>query len=161
MGDEVLDAEHPSELEAKLVPNHAVAKWLWFLVNPFFAAVRTPLLLVRKYEWELSLEEVLNHVLVYAFDLYLIYTGRIELLLYLLFASLVAMQTHMFGFWGVSVHVEFFKYRENYSYYGWMNQLFMNFGYHQEHHDFPAVPARLLPKVSHRVFVANFSFGKN
>jgi len=134
-------------MEAKIFGNQCVTKWLWFLVNPILTSARTPLFLVRKSRWELSLEEVLNHVSVHGVNLWLMFSGRLDIMLYLAFASFVAMQSHMFGFWGVSVHVEYFRCRENQSYYGWMNKLFLNFGYHQEHHDFPGVPGRLLPKV--------------
>ena len=53
---------------------------------------------------------------------------------------------------------------ETSSYYGWMNLLAFNVGYHQEHHDFPTVPFTRLPDLkrigdydqlpSHRSWVA-------
>ncbi|KAI9437434.1 dihydroceramide delta(4)-desaturase [Lactarius indigo] len=37
--------------------------------------------------------------------------------------------------------------QETYSYYGWLNILAYNVGYHNEHHDFPSVPWTRLPAL--------------
>jgi sphingolipid delta-4 desaturase len=41
------------------------------------------------------------------------------------------------------------------SYYGWLNRLTLNVGYHYEHHDFPAVPGTRLPAL-HRIARAHY-----
>jgi sphingolipid delta-4 desaturase len=37
--------------------------------------------------------------------------------------------------------------QETFSYYGMLNRLTFNVGYHNEHHDFPSVPWNRLPRI--------------
>lgn len=59
----------------------------------------------------------------------------------------------MVGNWGVTFKGQSIaehdveKKGKTYSTYGWVNWLFFNTGYHDEHHTFPAVPWIHLPKV--------------
>jgi sphingolipid delta-4 desaturase len=40
-----------------------------------------------------------------------------------------------------------FKGQETNSYYGWLNRIALNVGYHNEHHDFPSIPWNHLPDL--------------
>uniref|UniRef100_A0A915L518 Sphingolipid delta4-desaturase N-terminal domain-containing protein n=1 Tax=Romanomermis culicivorax TaxID=13658 RepID=A0A915L518_ROMCU len=148
IGDEVLDSEYPSEMEAKIFSSNPVSKFAWFLLNPFIFFIRTPTFILKNSFWEISGEIFLNQILNLSFNIFLLYKGWVDLWLYFIFSALLANESHMFGFWGVSSHVEFLKDKETTSYYGWMNKIFLNFGYHMEHHDFPSIPSKYLPEVT-------------
>ncbi|CAG8477122.1 5369_t:CDS:2 [Racocetra fulgida] len=47
----------------------------------------------------------------------------------------------------IQEHYTFDDGQETYSYYGSLNKLFMNIGYHNEHHDFTKVPWTRLPEI--------------
>ena len=68
-------------------------------------------------------------------------------LLYLLVSSICAIGLHPLGARWIQEHFVFAEGQETYSYYGPLNRLCFNMGYHNEHHDFVTVPWSRLPAL--------------
>jgi sphingolipid delta-4 desaturase len=66
---------------------------------------------------------------------------------YLIFSTLFSLGVHPLGARWIQEHYVFKEGQETYSYYGPLNKLSFNMGYHNEHHDFPGVPWSRLPAV--------------
>ncbi len=139
-----LDADIPYEWEARLVGSSPVRKALWLLFFPVFQAIRP--LRVREVPffdgWVL-----LNVVIVFAVDAaVLVFLGP-KALLYLLISIFFSVGLHPVGARWIQRHYLVDEEQETYSYYGKMNLLAFNVGYHNEHHDFPSIPWNRLPRV--------------
>lgn len=141
-GDERLDTDLPTLLEAKLFCT-TFGKFCWICLQPFFYAFR-PLITYPK---EPTLLEYINLVIQLIFDVLVWYFFGGKVLVYLLSGSLMAMGLHPVAGHFISEHYMYKKGFETYSYYGPLNAITFNVGYHNEHHDFPAVPGSRLPEV--------------
>ena len=68
-------------------------------------------------------------------------------ILYLGASMLFSVGLHPLGSRWIQEHFTLDPEQETASYYGSLNRLALNVGYHNEHHDFPAVPWNRLPRV--------------
>ncbi|CAH2101840.1 unnamed protein product [Euphydryas editha] len=141
-GDEVIDVDLPTLLEAKLFCTTG-GKLLWIILQPFFYSLR-PLVVRPKPPQPL---ELVNLVIQLFFDAIVIKVFGWKVMGYLLIGSLLSMGIHPVAGHFISEHYMFRKGFETYSYYGPLNWITFNVGYHNEHHDFPAVPGSRLPEV--------------
>lgn len=142
LADDVLDTDLPTAAEAALFDT-TLGKLVWMMLQPFFYAIR-PLVVHPKKPTPM---EILNTVVQLSFDALVFYFFGIKVLFYLVGGSVLAMGCHPVAGHFISEHYMFNKGFETYSYYGPLNWLTFNVGYHNEHHDFPYVPHSKLPDV--------------
>ncbi|XP_047542553.1 sphingolipid delta(4)-desaturase DES1 [Vanessa atalanta] len=141
-GDEVIDVDLPTLVEAKLFCTTG-GKLLWIIMQPFFYTIR-PLVVRPKPPHPL---ELVNLIIQLFFDAIVVTMFGWKVLGYLIIGSLMSMGVHPVAGHFISEHYMFRKGFETYSYYGPLNWITFNVGYHNEHHDFPAVPGSRLPEV--------------
>jgi sphingolipid delta-4 desaturase len=89
----------------------------------------------------------LNLTLQIAFNVAIFALWGGKALAYLPISSLLVMGLHPIAGHYISEHYVFRQGQETYSYYGPLNHLAFNVGYHNEHHDFPYIPGSRLPRL--------------
>jgi sphingolipid delta-4 desaturase len=141
-GDERLDTDLPTELEGRML-RHAATKLLWLAGQGFAYALR-PLFVHPK---KPSAAELLNFALQVGFNVGIFYLWGGKALAYLPISSLIVMGLHPIAGHYISEHYVFRDGQETYSYYGPLNRLAFNVGYHNEHHDFPYIPGSRLERL--------------
>ena len=145
-GEDVLDVDVPTALEGKLFTNTPL-KVVWCLLQPAFYSLR-PMFVNPK---DPAFGEFVNYAVQVAFDLlvYNFYGGWG--VAYLVLGTLLGMGIHPVAGHFIAEHYVMSEGprgpQETYSYYGPLNWLCFNVGYHNEHHDFPFIAGSNLPKV--------------
>lgn len=140
-----LDADLPNKWEAKLISNSFLGKALWLLFFPVFQLTRIS-----------RLKEIQN------FDIWIVYNVLVEVvfttaiwyffgwhaIVYLLLSFFFSVGLHPLGARWVQEHyLTHSNEQETYSYYGVLNNVAFNVGFHNEHHDFPSIPWNKLPQI--------------
>ena len=143
-GDVCRDVDIPSKLECYLF-QHTLTKIIWLFLQPYFYAFR-PLFVYPK---PLIFLEVTNIAIQFSFDCFVLAVCGTKSMVYLLGGTFLAMGIHPMSGHFISEHYMFVKGFETYSYYGPLNILAWNVGYHNEHHDFPYIAGCRLPDVSY------------
>lgn len=143
-GDDLMDVDIPSRLEGVLFVN-TLSKLVWVILQPFFYSLR-PLFVNPK---PLSGLEAINVAIQVSFNYIICSTLGVKSMVFLLGGTLLAMGLHPVAGHFISEHYVFVKGYETYSYYGPLNWVTFNVGYHNEHHDFPNIPGSRLSQVSH------------
>jgi len=140
-----LDADIPSEWEARLVGTSAPAKALWLFLFPFFQLTRPPRLK------EIALFDgwvFVNIVAQLVFDAAVAVLLGPKALLFLGASFLFSVGLHPLGARWIQEHyLVDGAGQETSSYYGALNVPALNVGFHNEHHDFPWIPWHRLPAV--------------
>lgn len=141
-GFEGLDADVPTDFEAHLFCT-TFGKFCWILLQPFFFCLR-PLFIKPQPIVKL---EIVNAIIQIIFDVIIIYIFGWKMLAYLIIGTLLTMGLHPLAGHFISEHYMFHKGTSTVSYYGPLNWITYNVGYHNEHHDFPSIPGFRLPLV--------------
>ncbi len=143
-GNYEIDADIPSVWEAKLIGNSFIGKSIWLLFFPLFQLTRPPRL--KEVEFN-SMWMWIDLVVVLAVDALLFYFFGYKALLYLVASFFFSVGLHPLGGRWIQEHYLVAAPQETYSYYGPLNKLAFNVGYHNEHHDFAYVPWNKLPQI--------------
>jgi len=140
-----LDGDLPDHWEAKLINNSTLGKALWLLVFPVFQAIRVARLREIK---PVDAWIVANWVAQIAFNVAIwIFIGP-KAFVFMLLSFFFSVGLHPLGARWIQEHyLTLDDNQETYSYYGPLNAVAFNVGYHNEHHDFPSVPWNKLPEL--------------
>jgi sphingolipid delta-4 desaturase len=139
-----LDGDMPYHWEAKLINNSTIGKALWLLFYPVFQMLR-PARLKEISLWDTW--TVINMVVEVVFMGFLFYFLGVKAFVFLLASFFFSVGLHPLGARWVQEHFLTHGDQETKSYYGPLNSVNLNVGYHNEHHDFPSIPWNNLPKL--------------
>ena len=140
-----LDADLPNHWEAKLIDNYFIGKAIWLLFYPIFQVFRISRLKeIKPFDGWVALNWLAQILFIAAIWLWL---GP-KAVVFLLASFFFSVGLHPLGARWIQEHyLTHSKDQETYSYYGVLNTVAFNVGYHNEHHDFPSVPWNRLPQI--------------
>ncbi|KAF7348514.1 Sphingolipid delta(4)-desaturase [Mycena venus] len=144
MGQDGIDVDLPTRLELLLL-NNVLGKVFFAIFQILFYALRPGLVRSQRFgPWH-----ALNIVVQLLFNYALVSTLGWRPFVYLLASSFFAGSLHPCAGHFIAEHYLWDGLeQETYSYYGPLNVLAYNVGYHNEHHDFPSIPWTRLPRVA-------------
>ncbi|XP_032078981.1 sphingolipid delta(4)-desaturase/C4-monooxygenase DES2 [Thamnophis elegans] len=142
LGGDVLDVDIPTDFEGWFFCT-PFRKLIWIVIQPFVYSLR-PLCVNPKAITEM---EICNALVQFSIDLAIYYLWGWKPIVYLIAGTLLCMGLHPISGHFIAEHYMFLKGHETYSYYGPLNWITFNVGYHMEHHDFPSIPGSRLPLV--------------
>lgn len=141
-GHDGVDTDIPTKWEGQIF-NTPLRKFFFCIFQILFYAIRP--LLVRPIPF-CAVHKV-AFVVGMAFNALWAYCFGAQAWFYLICSTFFAGALHPLSGHFISEHYMFVPGHETYSYYGILNYLAWNVGYHNEHHDFPYIPWTRLPEV--------------
>ena len=141
-GVEGKDPDLPLSWEITLIKGNTLLKFCWLFFYPAMYVVRGAVFgkTISRLEW-------INIVTSFTSDLVIYHFFGYRGLAYLFVSLWLGYGIHPAAAHFIQEHYTMADGQETYSYYGWMNLVFLNIGYHNEHHDFPKVPWSKLPII--------------
>ena len=139
-----LDGDLPNYWEAKLINNIFIGKIIWLLLYPFFQLFRIARLKeIKPFDHWVLLNWVVQII---SFTAVAYFLGA-HSLVFLISSFFFSVGLHPLGARWIQEHYLTKGEQETYSYYGILNKVAFNVGFHNEHHDFPSVPWNKLPLI--------------
>jgi len=143
MGEDGIDTDLPSHVEL-LCLNNVLGKAFFATFQIFFYALRPGFIRTQK----LTGWHAMNVAAQLVFDYIILRTAGSRALMYLVLSSFFAGSLHPCAGHFIAEHYVWDGLnQETYSYYGPLNLLAYNVGYHNEHHDFPSIAWTRLPAL--------------
>jgi sphingolipid delta-4 desaturase len=141
-GKDKIDVDIPAYLEARIFRG-ILGKLIWAFSQILFYAFR-PVFIhpIKLNKWQV-INLIFQVTVMAAIIPFAGWTG----LLYLLLSDFFAGSLHPLAGHFIAEHYVVNEGQETYSYYGPLNKLAFNVGYHNEHHDFPGIPGSKLPEL--------------
>ncbi|KAJ8326489.1 sphingolipid delta-4 desaturase [Batrachochytrium dendrobatidis] len=136
------DPDLPLDFEVKLIKGNTFAKIIFITLYPVMYVVRGLAMQKAPSDWEYInvVTTVVADVLIWRF------CGPIGFF-YMFLSLWFGYSFHPAAAHFIQEHFTFADGQETYSYYGGLNKLFLNIGYHNEHHDFTKIPWSKLPTL--------------
>lgn len=139
-----LDGDLPNYWEAKLINNFFIGKVIWLLLYPFFQLFRMPRLKeIKPFDRWTALNWAVQLAVVFLVSWF----WGVSAIAFLVCSFFFSVGLHPLGARWIQEHYLTDGKQETYSYYGVLNNVSFNVGYHNEHHDFPSIPWNRLPQV--------------
>ncbi|PNG27096.1 fatty acid desaturase [Methylocella silvestris] len=146
LGDYDYDADLPSHWEARTFGHSWYGKATWMFFFAAFQLARLGRLRGTVPMW--GRWTFINAACVILFDVAILLAFGPNALLYLLASFWFSVGgLHPLGARWVQEHFTDDPAQETFDYYGPLNFVALNIGYHNEHHDFPDIPWRRLPEL--------------
>ncbi|CAD5113593.1 DgyrCDS2754 [Dimorphilus gyrociliatus] len=142
LGHDEKDVDVPTVFESWLF-RHPLLKIIWLILHPVIHGIRPYVKSPKPPNWL----EITNLICQFSFNFFILYVFGYKALAYLIIGTLMALGCHPLAGHFISEHYLFNKGQATHSYYGPLNFILYNVGYHNEHHDFPYIPWRKLPEV--------------
>lgn len=136
------DTDIPSHLEARIFQGR-LRRLIWLCCQSATYVVR-PLLVKPLPVTSFTLAA---SIVQYGFNYLIFHFFGWKALFYLFAGSLMGGALHPISGHFIAEHFEFIPGQATYSYYGPLNWISYNVGYHIEHHDFPRIPCSRLPEL--------------
>ncbi len=139
-----LDGDLPNYWEAKLINHYFIGKVIWLLFYPLFQVFRLSRLReIAPFDKWVALNWLIQIVSMTAIVWFL----GAQSFVYLVASFFFSVGLHPLGARWIQEHYLTQGEQETYSYYGVLNHVAFNVGFHNEHHDFPSVPWNRLPDI--------------